>query len=36
MRMSLGTFDAILSGNLSTGKGRMRADESIIRADQNF
>ena len=34
--MSLGIFDAILSENLLTGKGRIRADESLIRAGQNF
>ena len=35
IRMPLGIFDAILSGNLLTGKGRMRANESLIRAGRN-
>ena len=34
--MLFGTLGAILSGNLLTGKGVMRAGEGTIRADQNF
>ena len=32
----LGTFGTSLLGNLSAGKGTIRAGEDTIRADQNF
>ena len=34
--MLLGTLDANLLGNLLAGKGINRADEGVIRADENF
>ena len=34
--MLFGTLGAILSRNLLTGKGVIRAGEGTIRADQNF
>ena len=34
--MLLGTLGANLLGNLLAGKGINRADEGVIRADENF
>ena len=34
--MLLGTLGASLLGNLLTGKGKIRAGEGIVRADQYF
>ena len=36
LSMLLGTLDANLLGNLLAGKGINRADEGVIRADENF
>ena len=36
LSMSLGTLGANLLGNLLAGKGTNRADEGVIRADENF
>ena len=36
LSMLLGTLGANLLGNLLAGKGINRADEGVIRADENF
>ena len=36
LRMLLGNLDAILLGNLLTGKDKIRAGEGTIRAVENF